>query len=84
MTRHTWSLDGASEELAVDFETALFLSDTSSSIVLSMAGLLPKMNQQAYECQLYIKLILLLPVYLDMVLGRYQHIPVSSYSYIPA
>ena len=47
MTRHTWSLDGASEELAVDFETNLFLSVTSSSIVLSMVGLLRKMKKQA-------------------------------------
>ena len=78
MARHTWSLDGASEELAVDFERALFVSATSSSIVLSMAGLLQKMKKQAYECQLHIKLILLLPVCLDTVLGRYQHIPVAT------
>ena len=76
MTRHTWSLDGASEEL--DLETALFLSDTSSSIVLSMAGLLPKMEKQAYECQLHIKLLLWLPICLDTMIGRYQHTPVAS------
>ena len=77
MTRHTWSLDGASEELAVDFERALFLSATSS-IVLSMAGLLQKMKKQAYECRLHIKVILLLTVYIDMALGRYQQKPVAT------